>query len=35
MRLRRGLKVAIAGLVLGYLGIGIWTLIIIALAAHS
>ena len=31
----RGDGMAIAGLVLGYLGIGIWTLIIIALAAHS
>lgn len=31
----RGDGLAIAGLVLGYLGIGIWTLIIIALAAHS
>ena len=31
----RGDGMAIAGLVLGYLGIGIWTLIIIALAAKS
>jgi hypothetical protein len=31
----RGDGLAIAGLVLGYLGIGIWTLIIVALAAHS
>lgn len=30
----RGEGMAIAGLVLGYLGIGIWTLIIIALAAN-
>jgi hypothetical protein len=31
----RGDGMAVAALVLGYLGIGIWTLIIIALAAHS
>jgi hypothetical protein len=31
----RGDGMAIAGLVFGYLGIGIWTLVIIALAAHS
>ena len=31
----RGEGMAIAGLVLGYLGIGIWTLIIIALAANN
>ncbi len=31
----RGSGLAVAGLVFGYLGIGIWTLIIIALAAHS
>jgi len=31
----RGDGMAITGLILGYLGIGIWTLIIIALAAHS
>jgi Domain of unknown function (DUF4190)/Domain of unknown function (DUF1707) len=31
----RGDGMAIAGLVLGYLGIGIWTLIIIALAANN
>jgi hypothetical protein len=31
----RGDGMAIAGLVLGYLGIGIWTLIIITLAAKS
>jgi Domain of unknown function (DUF4190)/Domain of unknown function (DUF1707) len=31
----RGDGMAIAGLVLGYLGIGIWTLIIVALAAHN
>ena len=31
----RGEGLAIAGLVLGYLGIGIWTLVIIALASRS
>jgi hypothetical protein len=31
----RGDGMAVAGLVLGYLGIGIWTLVIIALAARS
>lgn len=31
----RGDGMAIAGMVFGYLGIGIWTLVFIALAAHS
>jgi hypothetical protein len=31
----RGDGMAVAGLVLGYLGIGIWLLLIVALAAHS
>jgi Domain of unknown function (DUF4190)/Domain of unknown function (DUF1707) len=31
----RGEGMAVAGLVLGYLGIGIWTLILIVLAAHG